>query len=86
MPSLRLLPILGLPSDMWEQTCSFSLLLAVSVGVYWLMRSLKDSVFAATVGLEYQPYAKMCTLLVVTLILCIYDCLVSQLDRVQLFS
>ena len=35
------------------------------VGIYWMMRSLKDSVFATLVGLEYQPQAKMLSLFVV---------------------
>lgn len=29
------------------------------IGGYWLLRSLKDTVLAALVGLEYQPIAKV---------------------------
>ena len=47
------------------QATFFSALLCFIVGVYWMVRSLKDSVFASVVGLEYQPQAKMFSLVVV---------------------
>jgi len=43
------------------------------VGVYWLMRSLKDSVFTTVVGIEYQPTAKILSLVVVTVLLLVYN-------------
>uniref|UniRef100_A0A7S4B8E2 ADP,ATP carrier protein n=1 Tax=Chrysotila carterae TaxID=13221 RepID=A0A7S4B8E2_CHRCT len=63
-----------------------SLLLCMIVGVYWLMRSLKDSIFATTVGLEYQPTAKMLSLVVVTVMLFFYNKLVDVVPRDQLFK
>ena len=50
------------------------------VGVYWLMRSLKDSVFTTVVGIEYQPTAKMLSLGVVTVILLAYNKAVDLLS------
>ena len=50
------------------QASFFSALLCFIVGVYWMMRSLKDSVFASVVGLEYQPQAKMFSLVVVSVV------------------
>lgn len=67
------------------QSVSFSALLCLIVGTYWLMRSLKDSVFASVVGLAFQPRAKMLSLLVVTAMLLIYNKLVDRLTRLQLF-
>eukprot|EP00316_Scyphosphaera_apsteinii_P004297 CAMPEP_0119310048 /NCGR_PEP_ID=MMETSP1333-20130426/17673_1 /TAXON_ID=418940 /ORGANISM="Scyphosphaera apsteinii, Strain RCC1455" /LENGTH=512 /DNA_ID=CAMNT_0007314165 /DNA_START=139 /DNA_END=1677 /DNA_ORIENTATION=- len=62
-----------------------SALLCLLVGIYWLMRSLKDSVFATIVGLEYQPLAKMLSLIVVTILLLVYNKLVDHLTRSGLF-
>src|SRR6056297_3239797 len=42
------------PTELF-QASFFSLLLCFIVGIYWMMRSLKDSIFATIVGLEYQP-------------------------------
>jgi ATP:ADP antiporter, AAA family len=84
---LRLLHTLygELPTSMLAQALSFSSLLCLVVGVYWLMRSIKDSVFATVVGLEYQPRAKMLSLVVVTGVLFVYGYLVERLTRMQLF-
>jgi len=68
------------------QASFFSLLLCFVVGVYWMMRSLKDSVFATIVGLEYQPAAKMLSLVVVTLLLFVYNKIVDVVPRHQLFT
>jgi len=51
----------------------YAVLMCAIVGVYWLLRSLKDSVFATVVGLEYQPIAKMSSLAVVTVLLLLYN-------------
>ena len=48
-----------LPPDKLLQALTFSLLLCFVVGIYWLMRSLKDSVFATIVGLEHQPHREV---------------------------
>ena len=68
------------------QAATHSAVLSLTVGVYWLMRSLKDSIFATVVGIEYQPQAKMLSLLVVTVGLVVYGSLVERLNRSQLFS
>lgn len=66
------------------QCAALSLVLCLVVGAYWLMRSIKDSVFATVVGLEYQPRAKMLSLFVATAELLLYGVLVERLDRRQL--
>ena len=51
-----------------------------------MMRSLKDSVFATLVGLEYQPQAKMLSLFVVTAVLFAYNKVVDLVERNRLFA
>lgn len=68
------------------QASFFSLLLCFIVGIYWMMRSLKDSIFATIVGLEYQPMAKMLSLVVVTLLLFCYNKIVDCVPRHHLFA
>ena len=75
-----------LSTDKLVQAAFFALLLSCVVGVYWMMRSLKDSVFATLVGLEFQPLAKMLSLLVVTCLLFVYNKLVDCVPRHQLFN
>ena len=68
------------------QASFFSALLCFIVGVYWMMRSLKDSVFASVVGLEYQPQAKMFSLVVVSVVLVAYNKIVDIVPRHRLFA
>jgi AAA family ATP:ADP antiporter len=75
-----------IPPEVAERAGIFSALLCFVVGVYWLMRSLKDSVFATIVGLEYQPQAKILSLVVVTGVLFIYNKVVDLAPRHHLFS
>ena len=75
-----------LPQDKLVQAGTFSALLCFVVGIYWMMRSLKDSVFATLVGLEYQPQAKMLSLFVVTAVLFAYNKVVDLVERNRLFA
>uniref|UniRef100_A0A7S0IL69 ADP,ATP carrier protein n=1 Tax=Calcidiscus leptoporus TaxID=127549 RepID=A0A7S0IL69_9EUKA len=75
-----------LPHEKLVQASFFSALLCFVVGIYWMMRSLKDSVFATVVGLEYQPMAKMLSLVVVTVMLFLYNKLVDVIPRHELFK
>ena len=74
-----------MPPENLQQAGIFSLLLCFVVGIYWMMRSLKDSVFATLVGLEYQPQAKMLSLVVVTFVLFLYNKVVDLAPRHYLF-
>ena len=67
------------------QASYFSALLCFVVGIYWMMRSLKDSVFATLIGLEWQPTAKMLSLVVVTAMLFVYNKIVDLVPRHRLF-
>ncbi|OQR89924.1 hypothetical protein ACHHYP_05942 [Achlya hypogyna] len=55
------------------------------IGGYWLLRSLKDTVLATLVGLEYQPMAKMLSLAVVLGMVFLYNRLVDLVERHTLF-
>ncbi len=55
------------------------------IGAYWLLRPLKDGIFASTVGIKYQPTAKIISLcFLVPLILC-YSKLVDIVKKQTLF-
>ena len=75
-----------LPREKLLQASIFSLLLCFVIGIYWMMRSLKDSVFATVVGLEYQPQAKIYSLVVVTGVLFLYNKVVDLVPRHHLFA
>lgn len=55
------------------------------IGVYWLVRVLKDPVFSVLVGYKYQPFAKMVSLVVVICVVLFYNKLVDLLRRDILF-
>mmetsp|Transcript_7572 Transcript_7572/g.19301 ORF Transcript_7572/g.19301 Transcript_7572/m.19301 type:complete len:452 (-) Transcript_7572:418-1773(-) len=62
-----------------------SAMLFCIIGVYWLLRSLKDTVLATTVGIEYQPRAKMVSLCVVFVLLFVYNRLIDTVEKHVLF-
>jgi len=51
------------------------------IGSYWLLRPLKDGVFFTTVGLQYLPYAKMSSFIVIIPLILIYSKLVDMYPR-----
>lgn len=56
------------------------------IGSYWLLRPLKDAVFFSVVGgREWQPIAKMLSVVVVALVVLVYSRLVDLLSRERLF-
>ena len=61
------------------------LVFGLIIGVYWTFRPLKDSLFQDIVGGEWQPRAKMLSLLVIFPLVIIYSKLVDMLPRHKLF-
>ena len=65
------------------------LLLAVTflflIGVYWLLRSVKDSILASTVGIKYQPIAKIISLFTLVPLILMYSKLVDMFPKHKLF-
>lgn len=55
------------------------------IGVYWGMRPMKDSIFNAIVGMDYQPRAKWLSILVIFPLVLIYNKLVSKYARHHVF-
>ncbi len=48
--------------ESYEERKKFStlgVLFGITIGVYWLLRPIKDSVFMTMVGIDYQPMVKM---------------------------
>lgn len=70
-----------------EELSKFSILSAaffMLIGSYWLLRSMKDAIFTQLVGYEYQPYAKMVSLVVVVVAVLFYNKLINLLKRTTL--
>lgn len=61
------------------------LIFAIIISGFWLLDSLKDPVLAQIVGIEYQPIAKLLSVVVTLVVTCIYDFLTSYLNRPNLF-
>ena len=55
------------------------------IGSYWAFRPIKDSIFAAIVGVEYQPWAKMLSLVVIVPLVILYSKLIDTFPRSKVF-
>ena len=55
------------------------------IGSYWLLRPLKDGIFRAIVGIEYQPLAKIASLCVLIPLILFYSKLVDLFEKHKLF-
>lgn len=62
-----------------------ALIFGLIIGTYWTLRPIKDSIFNATVGIDYLPYAKMLSLFVIIPLLLIYSKLVDKYPRQKVF-
>jgi AAA family ATP:ADP antiporter len=63
-----------------------ALLLSIIIAGFWLLDSLKDPIFSKIVGLEYQPLAKIASVLSTLVVVCIYDLLTSLAGKENLFN
>lgn len=61
------------------------LILSCIIAGFWLLDSLKDPILGSTVGMEYQPIAKLFSVLTVLGVVCIYDFLTSVVSKPSLF-
>src|SRR5580698_6948869 len=68
-----------------EKFAFLSLIFGFVIGVYWLLRPVKDSVFMAVVGSDYIPKAKFLSLIVVFPLVLIYSKLVDMFPRHRMF-
>jgi hypothetical protein len=62
-----------------------ALLLGLIIAGFWLLDSLKDPILSGTVGMEYQPVAKLLSVVVTLFFVCIYDYLTSIVTKPSLF-
>jgi ATP:ADP antiporter, AAA family len=61
------------------------IVLSVIISGFWLLDSLKDPILSSTVGIEYQPIAKFCSVFATLLVVCIYDFLTTITTKPILF-
>lgn len=62
-----------------------SFIFGLVIGIYWLLRPLKDSIFMNVVGENYIPMAKILSLVVVFPLVIIYSKLVDLFPRQRMF-
>ena len=62
-----------------------ALLLTTIVASFWTLDSLKDPVFEATVGMKYQPGAKLWSVLTTVIVVCLYDFTTGVVPKQWLF-
>eukprot|EP01103_Thecamoeba_quadrilineata_P011647 TRINITY_DN2821_c0_g1_i1.p1 TRINITY_DN2821_c0_g1~~TRINITY_DN2821_c0_g1_i1.p1 ORF type:complete len:465 (-),score=88.82 TRINITY_DN2821_c0_g1_i1:88-1482(-) len=55
------------------------------IGTYWLLRPLKDAVFASIVGLSHQPEAKILSLVIIIPLILLYNKLADLMQKHTLF-
>ncbi len=55
------------------------------IGTYWTLRPMKDGIFNAIIGIDYQPYAKMLSVLVVFPLVILYGKLIDMFPRHKVF-
>ncbi len=55
------------------------------IGTYWTLRPIKDSIFHAMVGIDYLPYAKMLSLVIIVPLIIIYSKLIDTYPRHKVF-
>lgn len=60
-------------------------ILACIVCGFWLMDSVKDPILNSTIGIEYQPFAKLFSVFTTLIVVCAYDYLTSVVSKATLF-
>jgi AAA family ATP:ADP antiporter len=71
-----------------DEIIKFSLLgliFGLIIGCYWTLRPIKDSIFAAMVGVDYQPMAKWLSLVIVSTLVLVYGKLIDTFSRDRVF-
>lgn len=57
----------------------------LTIGVYWMLRPLKDGVFLITSGTSNQPVAKILSMIILFPLILVYSYLVDKVQRHKLF-
>ena len=74
-----------LSGDEFKRYSMLSVTLLFIIGTYWLMRPLKDGIFATIVGVDFLPYAKMVSFVCILPIVLGYAKLVDLFEKQKLF-
>lgn len=77
--------IFVVPAQNLGQVLYHGLILSFIIMGFWLLDSLKDPIIANFLGMEYQPTAKLLSVLSTLVLVCIYDYLTSVLSKSSLF-
>ncbi|NQY44212.1 MAG: hypothetical protein HRT87_12825, partial [Legionellales bacterium] len=75
-----------LSKDELKKFSLLSLIITLILGNYWMLRVMKNPVFHDLVGMQYQPYAKMGSMVVVAFVILIYSKLVDIFSKKALFD
>jgi len=75
------IPPKDIPSIFWLAST-----LLIIIGSFWLLDSLKDTIFATMVGLDYQPKAKLLSVLFTFAVVCVYTYFLDRIEKPKLFS
>lgn len=70
-----------MPAFAPDRSRQLSMTLFSIIGGFWLLDSLKDTVLEGTVGLEYQPRAKLLSVAVTLLLVIQYNRLVDSCSK-----
>lgn len=73
------------PSKQIPRVFFHGLILGVVISGFWLLDSLKDPIFSQTVGIEYQPIAKLLSVVTTLAVVCVYDFLTTIVSKANLF-
>jgi ATP:ADP antiporter, AAA family len=71
-----------------EELKKFGILALIFCGIiaiYWALRPMKDSIFNAMIGMEWQPMAKILSLVIIFPIVILYSKLVDTFPRHKVF-
>ena len=55
------------------------------IGTYWTMRPIKDGIFKVIIGMDWQPVAKMISLVVILPLIILYGKLIDSYERHKVF-
>jgi ATP:ADP antiporter, AAA family len=77
MPSILYILWGDLTREEYKKFGLLSVTLSFIVGTYWLLRPLKDALFANMVGALYLPYAKIVSAIFLIPIILLYSKLVD---------
>ena len=77
--------IFVVPVEQLSKVIFHGIILFFIIMGFWLLDSLKDPILANFVGMNYQPIAKLFSVLSTLVLVCVYDFLTSVISKANLF-